>query len=239
MTGAKARISSLLARMGELAPLFFLMLAAALLVAFAKISDEMMEQETAAFDRYFLLAFRSAGDPNSPGGPAWLPEVARDVTSLGSVTVLAFVVLSVAVYLLLEGRWTAAVFVAVSICGGQALSTLLKGFFERPRPDLVPHAVHVATASFPSGHAMLSAVTYLTLGALLTNVLARRATRIYVVVLAVLLTVAVGLSRIYLGVHWPTDVLAGWCVGSAWAIFCWMVMWWVQRRTQSRPDPAA
>jgi undecaprenyl-diphosphatase len=110
------------------------------------------------------------------------------------------------------------------------LSTLLKLGFERPRPDLVPHAVVVYTASFPSGHAMLSAVTWLTLGALLMRVEPRRRVKAYVLALAVLTTLLVGASRIYLGVHWPTDVLAGWCIGAAWALMCWLAALWLQRR---------
>ena len=110
------------------------------------------------------------------------------------------------------------------------LSSGLKGLFDRPRPDLVPHAVEVYTMSFPSGHATLSAVTYLTLGALLARVQPRRRVKAYLLGVAVLLAVLIGASRVYLGVHWPTDVLAGWCVGAAWAMLCWTVATWLQRR---------
>jgi undecaprenyl-diphosphatase len=79
---------------------------------------------------------------------------------------------------------------------------------------------------------MLSAVTYLTLGALLARVEANRRGKLYVVSVAILLTLLVGCSRLYLGVHYPTDVLAGWVVGSAWAILCWTVAAWLQRRGQ-------
>jgi undecaprenyl-diphosphatase len=131
--------------------------------------------------------------------------------------------ITIAGYLLMARRHAAALQVAVSIGGGALLSSLIKMAFDRPRPDLVPHAVAVASASFPSGHAMLSAVAYLTIGGLLMRVQTRLATKVYVLTTAVLLTVLIGISRIYLGVHWPTDVLAGWCIGAAWALLCWVV----------------
>ena len=110
--------------------------------------------------------------------------------------------------------------VALSVIGGTVLSFGLKLVFERPRPDLVAHLVEVQTASFPSAHAMLSATTYLTLGALLARFEDRRRLKSYVLGVAIGLTVLVGISRIYLGVHWPTDVIAGWCAGAAWAVAC-------------------
>jgi undecaprenyl-diphosphatase len=111
-----------------------------------------------------------------------------------------------------------------------ALSFALKHLFGRERPDIILHMVMVHTPSFPSGHAMLSAVIYLTLGALLAQVVQRRASRIYFLTVAMVLTFLIGLSRIYLGVHYPTDVLAGWAVGLAWALFCWLVARQLQRR---------
>src|SRR5690606_34414750 len=120
-------------------------------------------------------------------------------------------------------RWREAFLVFVAVGGGQVLSSLLKLGIDRPRPDLVSHLMHVQTLSFPSGHAMMSAVTYLTLGALLAGMAPRMAIRAYVLSLAVLVTLLVGVSRIYLGVHWPSDVLAGWCAGFAWAMLCWLV----------------
>ena len=113
-----------------------------------------------------------------------------------------------------------------------ALSTLLKLAFQRPRPDLVPHGAEVYTASFPSGHAMLSAVTYLTLAALLIQVQVQWRAKTYVLALAVLVTLLIGVSRVYLGVHWPTDVLAGWCIGAAWALLCWLAALALQRNRQ-------
>ena len=120
--------------------------------------------------------------------------------------------------------------VAVSL--GTVLSSTLKLLVARPRPDLIAHVVQVHTMSFPSGHATLSAVTYLTLGALLARVQPNRRLKAFLLGLALILTILVGASRVYLGVHWPSDVLAGWCVGAAWASLCWFVALQLQRRGQ-------
>ncbi len=126
---------------------------------------------------------------------------------------------------------------AAAELGGVLISNLLKFGFDRPRPD-IEHATRVFTASFPSGHATLSAVTFLTLGALLTRVNSGHAAKLYFLMSAVFLTIIVGLSRVYLGVHYPSDVLAGWCVGSAWAVLCWTTALWLQRRRAvERPGP--
>ena len=186
-----------------------------------------------SFDTDILLAFRVAGDPNDPIGPLWVEEAMRDLTALGSTSVLMFIVLSVYVYLLLAGKAKTALFIFVSIAGGQLLSSLLKLGVDRPRPDLVSHLAEVYTLSFPSGHAMLSAVTYLTLGSLLARVLPGRLLKSYVLAVAVIATLLVGISRVYLGVHWPSDVLAGWCAGSAWAMLCWLVSRRVLPRAQT------
>jgi undecaprenyl-diphosphatase len=207
-------------------------------LGFVQIADEVVEGETEAFDRAVFLAFRHADNPSLAIGPAWLPEMARDITALGSFGVLSLVLLIVLGYLVLTAKRAAALLVLVAVVGGQIVSTLMKLGFERARPDLVPNAPQVFTASFPSGHAMLSAVTYLTIGALLMRVEADRRARIYVLGVAVILTLLVGLSRVYLGVHWPTDVLAGWSVGAAWAMLCWLVALWMQREGQIEPPRA-
>lgn len=188
-------------------------------------------------DREILLFFRTANDLADPIGPRWFEEAVRDFTSLGSVSVLVFIVAAAVLYFVFSGRLGSALFVFAAVAGGQVLSSLLKLFIDRPRPDVVPHIAEVFTLSFPSGHAMLSAVTYLTLGAMLGRVMPGRALKIYVMCLAVLLTVLVGLSRLYLGVHWPSDVLAGWCAGSAWAMGCWLTARLVLSRRRPGESP--
>ena len=196
--------------------------------------EELMEvaRDTTphAFDTEILLAFRQAGHPDVPLGPLWLQGAMRDITSLGSSAVLVLIVAAVIVYLLLIRKAGTALFILVAVAGGQALSSLLKAGVDRPRPDLVSHLANETSLSFPSGHAMVSAVTYLTLGSLAARFLPGRTTKIFVLCLAVLTTLLVGVSRVYLGVHWPSDVLAGWCAGFAWAMLCWLAARLLQRR---------
>jgi len=207
-----------------------LLLIGGALQAFAELADEIEDGETHAFDRRVMLAMREPGSPSDPLGPPWIEFVARDITALGGTAVLVLLTLAALGFLLLNRRWGAAIFLGLSMVGGTLLSNALKSIFDRPRPDLVPHAVEVSSASFPSGHAMLSAVAYLTLGALVAETLPERRFRIYLLLWAVLLTLLVGTTRVYLGVHWPTDVLAGWCIGAAWALACASVAYWMQRR---------
>jgi undecaprenyl-diphosphatase len=222
----------------ESGTLVTLLAAASALLAFAVIAEDVLEGETHGFDERLLRAFRNPNDLADPIGPPWFEIMMRDITSLGSTTVLTIVTLAAVFYLIMDGKRASAALVAVAVSGGALLSYVLKFGFDRPRPDLVAHLVEVSTLSFPSGHAMGSAVTYLTLGALLARTQPRRHIKIYVLTVAVLLTLMVGISRVYLGVHWPTDVLAGWCAGSAWALICWTVALWLQRRGGIEPTPS-
>ncbi|MDQ2634135.1 MAG: phosphatase PAP2 family protein [Pseudomonadota bacterium] len=210
-------------------------IAAGGLWGFVELTEVARDTTARAFDTEILLAFREAGQTDDPIGPLWFEEAMRDVTGLGSTIVLVMATTVAIFYLLLIGRRRMALLVFVTVGGGQVLSSLLKLGIDRPRPDLVPHLAEVHTLSFPSGHAMMSAVTYLTLGSMLAAILPGRTTKIYVLGVAVLLTLAVGVSRIYLGVHWPSDVLAGWCAGFAWAMLCWLVARRFFRPAANRP----
>ena len=180
----------------------------------------------------------SATRPTSdPIGPVWLESAVRDVTALGGTVVITIVTLGAAGFLLLSGKRGAALFVIVSIVGAVLLSFVIKAGIERPRPDLFPHGAPVYTASFPSGHATGAAATYLTLGALLARFQAHRRLKIYLLTLAVVLTLLIGLSRLYLGVHWPSDVLAGWTLGACWALLCWLIARQLQRRGKVETSP--
>lgn len=220
----------LVAQAREVAPVWLAFAIPALLLGFGIVIALVKSGDTSSFDRYVLVLFRRPDDLGALLGPPWLQEAARDVTSLGSESVLGLISLLTLGYVWLSRQAGTARFFAGSIVGGQILSFGLKLLFERPRPELVPHAARVFTASFPSSHAMLSAVTYLTLGCVLARFLRRRDQRVYVSCVAVLLTCLIGVSRLYLGVHWPTDVLAGWVIGSAWALSCWAVALRLQRR---------
>lgn len=196
--------------------------AAAAVLAFAGLAGEVLEGETLSFDRLILLALHNTAEPHNPIGPHWLWDTARDVTGLGGNAVLTGVTLAVAGFLALVRKPAAGLTVLVAVGGGTVISSILKLVFQRVRPDIVPHAAEVYTSSFPSGHAMLSAVTYLTIGALLAQMQPQWRVKAYILGIAILTTLLVGVSRVYLGVHWPTDVLAGWCMGSAWALLCWL-----------------
>jgi undecaprenyl-diphosphatase len=198
--------------------------------AFAALAYEVVAGDTLSFDESCLRALRRADDPARPIGPGWLPEVGRDLTALGGVTVLTLLTIAVAGFLRLRKMDGAMWLVVVSALGGLATSTLLKSLFERPRPSLVPHLDSVYTSSFPSGHSMLSATIYLTLGTLLGRFVQQRVLKAYFLIVALLLTFLVGASRVYLGVHYPTDVLAGWSVGLTWALVCWLTARFLQRR---------
>ena len=203
--------------------------AALLLLSFAVLAEEVVEGDTHGLDVWLMSLFTEAGNPADRIGPDWFEEIVRDVTALGSYPFIIITVVIVGGYLMLVRKADLAALMVGAIVGGMGISHLLKELFDRPRPD-IDHAVRVFTTSFPSGHATLSAVTFLTLAALLTRTRARRAVKIYFVAVAVVLTILTGLSRVYLGVHYPSDVLAGWCVGSAWAILCWAAALLMQRK---------
>jgi undecaprenyl-diphosphatase len=188
-------------------------------------------------DSRLLLALRSRTDPSDPLGPAWLEALVRDYTSLGGFGALAFLVLATTGGLALAGKGRTALSTLVAIAGGLVLSLALKALFQRERPDLVPHGAYVHSSSFPSGHSMLSAVTYLTVGAVLARVQPTRVLKIYVITLALLLTGLIGFSRVYLGVHWPSDVVAGWSAGLVWAITVWLITRRFQHQGTIEPAP--
>ncbi|MGE3302003.1 MAG: phosphatase PAP2 family protein [Hyphomonadaceae bacterium] len=174
-------------------------------------------------DELLLLAVRTPGQLDNPLGPPWLEGAVVEITALGGFGVLALTTLLAMGYLIAHKHLGVAILVAAATLGATVISETVKAEVGRLRPDLVAHGVGVTGMSFPSGHAMLSAVVYLTLGALLSRAQANSLGRAYIAASAVLLTLLIGASRVYLGVHWPTDVLAGWCIGAAWALACWLV----------------
>jgi undecaprenyl-diphosphatase len=205
------------------------------LVGFFELAEEIREGEMRHFDESILRVVRRPDDRARLIGPAWLGETVTDITALGSTTVLVIVLLCAVGYLILQRRYDATALVIVAAGGGGLLSASLKQLFGRDRPDIVPHLVTVESLSFPSGHSMVALVIYLTLGALLARFAGRRRVRVYVIVISLGLTSLIGLTRICLGVHYPTDVLAGWAVGLAWALSCWLGARYLQYRGAVAP----
>jgi undecaprenyl-diphosphatase len=201
-----------------------------LTLAFVLLAAEVFEGDTQSFDNRVLLALRRADNPSIPIGPAWLRAGALDITALGSPTVLGLATLAVCGFLMLQGTARTATFVFLATTGGWLVNETLKEAFQRARPAIVPHLQTVVTLSFPSGHAMNSAAVYLTLGALTMRVADRRVTKFYCMAAAMFVTFLVGASRIFLGVHYPTDVLAGWLLGMTWALACWTLERRIERR---------
>lgn len=197
---------------------------------FAEIADEVREGDSSRFDREAIRLLRRADDPSQPIGPGWLHEAGRDLTALGGFAVLTLVTASVLGFLVLTRNYGAAGLIAAATIGGYVVSTLLKWAFARERPDIVPHLSIVTSYSFPSGHSMQAAAVYLTLGTLLAQLVDRALLRVYFLGIALLLAFLVGLSRVYLGVHYPSDVLAGWSAGLGWAALCWLVARYLQSR---------
>ena len=203
--------------------------ACVLLLVFLSLAGEVMEGDTKALDTRILRALRSPDDPSRPIGPDWLESMFFDLTAVGGPTVLSLVVLAVVGFLILQTRYRTAAVVFVTVASGMLASFALKYAFARPRPSVVPHLRQVVSSSFPSGHAMQSAIVYLTLAAILMRVAERPLTKLYILGVAVFLTLLVGVSRVYLGVHYPTDVIGGWILGFMWALLCWLAAQQLER----------
>lgn len=196
---------------------------------FIELADDAPEGDYLETERVVMEWFRHAAT-GAPVGPHWLPDAVRDLTAMASAIVLILLALLILGYLCLTRRFATAALIAIATAGGEGLNALLKESFERARPAITSHLVEVKTSSFPSGHSMAASIFYLTMGALLAQTARRRREKIYLMSAAILLTLLTGVSRVYLGVHYPTDVLAGWSAGAAWAILCWFVARWLDRR---------
>ena len=213
----------------ELAVLVSLVLIMGGIGLFSEIADEVLEQEKIGFDEQILLALRPPGQPRQPVGPAWLVQSAMDITALGGFTVLTLLSALVFIYFWLKRRFGLMILTLSTLIGGAVAGHALKIYFGRARPA-IEHIVTVTTLSFPSGHAMMSAVVYLTLGTLLARAESQKRFKFFFLGTALLLTLLVGISRVYLGVHFPTDVLAGWIAGAVWAMICLVAAALIHRR---------
>jgi undecaprenyl-diphosphatase len=205
-------------------------LVAACVWTFVKLAGKIRKGGTDAIDNEILRALRRPENHAIPRGPRWLPEVARDVTALGSGVDLTLASTTLVGYLCLNRRFRAAGYLIASVGSGLLLCRLLKDLFVRRRPTAVAHLTHFDPESFPSGHSMGSAIVYLTLGGIISRQFGGWITKTYFLSVALLITLLVGLSRVYLGVHYPSDVLAGWAAGSLWSSACTQAARWLQRQ---------
>ncbi len=199
--------------------------------AFIELADEVTEGDTQSFDEALVMSMRVADDPTDAIGPSWLEQAATDITALGGLAVVFLVTIFVVLWCLINRYRGNAVYLAVSVSSGVAVAMVLKALYDRPRPQLVRHMTITHTQSFPSGHAMTAAIVYLTLAVLVMQVTPRRSARLLLLTLAIMLTVLIGVSRVYLGVHYPTDVLAGWALGLVWAAGSYLIAHQIWKRT--------
>lgn len=212
----------------EMAALGALAVVAFGVATFADLAEDMREGDGQAFDQAILSWMQPT--PGLPRGPWWLKEAAGDITSLGGISVLGLFAVIALVFLMIQRKHLSALLLAGGLAGGVALSEGLKAVFERQRPPSVYQAVDTLNASFPSGHALLSTVFYLTLGVMLTRAFPKRRLKAFVLGAAMLIALLIGTTRIYLGAHWASDVFAGWSVGAAWAMALWLIAYAIQRR---------
>jgi undecaprenyl-diphosphatase len=196
----------------------------ALVVGFIVLATRVFTSATESVDLALLQAFRSGQDLSDPLGPAWLERAVVNLSALGSVAVTVLFVAVAALYLVLDHRPRQAILLVAVTSAASIGITVLKMLFGRERPTVVDHIEVVGGLSFPSGHSVIAAVLYPTLGMLIASNLRDRALKVFVFVIAALLALLVGFSRVYLGVHYPSDVLGGWLLGLAFAIAAGMVI---------------
>lgn len=203
--------------------LVLIVICSTLLLLFVLLTDVVLGGGTMSVDETLLLLMRETEDIHNPLGPGWFEEMARDFTALGGIPILLALTFVVACYLAMERNMHAVAFIVGTAVTALIVSTLLKEVFDRPRPEIVEKATRVYTSSFPSAHAMMSACMYLAFASLLARFETKRRKKTLILCFAAIAIVIVGLSRVYLGVHWPTDILAGWTAGTIWALVCWLV----------------
>jgi undecaprenyl-diphosphatase len=197
---------------------------------FALIARAVVEGQTQRFDNAIL---RWMGDNGTPFLDVWTLEL----TALGARIVVYMVVLVASAFLWQSRHHYSAAMLWVAVIGAGLINSVLKISFNRPRPDVFPwRTQHVGLASFPSGHAMTSIVVYGTLAFLIARLAPTKWQRRLVWAVAMLVVAVVGLSRLYLGVHYPSDVLAGFVIGGAWAIICALGMEAVRYFRTKRPE---
>lgn len=199
------------------------------------LTEEVLEKEPHGLDNRILLALREPQDLHRLVGPSWLEHASVNLTALGSVSVLTLLTVLVFGYLVVTRKFQAATLLVCAAIGGTALSYTLKFLVSRDRPQVVPHLTEISDFSYPSGHSMLSTVIFLTLAVILAQTVESRRAKIYLIVAALFLAFVVGVTRVLIGVHYPTDVMAGWAAGTVWALFCWLLAEWLRNRGIWKP----
>ena len=214
----------------ETSTLLHLFFGAACAWLLVKTVPKVYKGRLEAIDNKVLRALRRPENLSVPVGPKWMLTAAKDVTALGSGTNLTIATVILAGFLCLNRRFRAAGFLVSSLGSGLLLCQSLKGFFARRRPTVVPHLAHFDPASFPSGHSMGAALVYLTSGSIVSRQVTGKMAKAYFLSMALVLAVVIGASRVYLGVHYPSDVLAGWAAGSLWSGACAQAARWLQNQ---------
>lgn len=204
------------------------------LLIFISIANEVVEGETLSIDDSILKSLREPNDVSKPAFPDWVTVAMKDITSLGSAAVITLFTLIISGYLLLRKQYFRLWLVLAATIGGALLMAGLKEFIGRTRPEVVTHLLEENSLSFPSGHSMMSAVIFLTQAVLLSKIETNRKVKIYILSVALLLTFLIGISRIYIGVHYPTDVLEGWVAGISWALLCWYISTILEKRNKNK-----
>ena len=207
-------------------PIAALLMALAGAFAFIELADEVLEKETVTFDQRLFDAIAGRYQRLGPGSQ----EMWRDLSALGGATVIILLSTGVATFLLLRRQWRSAAFLAISVVGGLILSSLIKQAIDRARPELLEHHALPGSPSFPSGHATHAAVVYLAIAILLTKLVESVRLKAYILTAGLLVPLLVGISRIALAVHWPTDVLGGWLIGLAWGLLVYTAATYMQAR---------
>lgn len=231
--GLNAQLKHLIGRLESRALLIWFAVAGALW-AFLVLANEIGEGETGAIDKNLILLLRVPGHPGQPLGPLWFNDAMRDVTALGGFVFLVLFTLAFVLALVFHGKRREATVMAAIAMTAQASIDILKFLYDRPRPDFM--AIQAYSASFPSGHTTESTAVFLTAATIIATLEIRSDAKILAYGVAGFVMLSVGFSRVYLGMHWPTDVLGGWVLGSAWAMLAWIAL---RANTQPPPLPPA
>jgi undecaprenyl-diphosphatase len=192
--------------------------------AFLFLAGEVSEGETSTLDKLLIMMLRVNGNETAPIGSLWFQDAMRDVTALGSFPFLVMLTIAATLGLILHDKWREGAILVVTALCSQASIEILKAFYNRPRPDNMLHGVHVFSPSFPSGHSAESTAIFLTLASLIAMLERKTAAKVLPYAVAIITIAGVGFSRVYLGVHWPTDVLGGWVLGTGWALLGWLFL---------------